>query len=122
MASGKRIKEKMEEKGINAQKLADIVGVSRSTIFLDIKGDVEEIPAGRLAAIAEALGTTWSYLMEKETALPENGESGKIAAAIVDSLDPERQQEGIRYLEYLDSLAKRKRKQDNQLSDHQAEN
>ena len=108
MASGKRIKEKMEEKGINAQKLADIVGVSRSTIFLDIKGDVEEIPAGRLAAIAEALGTTWSYLMDKETALPENGESGKIAATIVDSLDPEMQQEGIRYLEYLDSLAKRK--------------
>lgn len=104
MASGQRIRDLMDQKGISAKQLADIVGVSRSTIHLDIKGKVEEIPAGRLSAIAKALNTTISYLLD-ETAPSESGESGKIAASIMEELPQADQMEGIRYLEYLKSRA-----------------
>ena len=104
MASGQRIRDLMDQKKISARELATIVGVSRSTIHLDIKGDVGEIPAGRLSAIARALDTTISYLLN-ETAPPESGESGKVASSIIDSLPQEDQAEGIRYLEYLKSRA-----------------
>lgn len=60
---GDRIKRKRKEKGISADKLAEILNVSRSTIFRYENGDIEKVPASILMDIASALNTTSHHLM-----------------------------------------------------------
>ncbi|WP_333813710.1 LexA family protein [Muricomes intestini] len=75
---GDRIKRKRKEMGMSADKLAEILGVSRSTIFRYENGDIEKVPASVLMDIACALNTTSHYLMgweeelEKQSAAPDN--------------------------------------------------
>jgi repressor LexA len=68
---GDRIKKKRKEMGISADKLAEILSVSRSTIFRYENGDIEKVPASVLMDIASALNTTSHYLMGWEEK-PEN--------------------------------------------------
>jgi len=63
MTTGQRIKARRKALGLNADKLAEMVGVSRSTIFRYEKGDIEKIPMDVLAPFANALSTSVSYLM-----------------------------------------------------------
>lgn len=73
MNIGKRIKERRKELGMSADKLGEILGKDRSTIFRYEKGDIENLPLDILQPIAEALRTTPAYLMgwQDETISPD---------------------------------------------------
>lgn len=61
--TGKRIKQRRKELGLSADKLAERLGVSRSTIFRYEKGEIEKVPAESLQKIADLLNTTPATLM-----------------------------------------------------------
>ncbi len=63
MKIGQRIKQRRKELKISADKLAEILNVSRSTIFRYESGYIEKVPLDILEPIAQALQTTPSYLM-----------------------------------------------------------
>ena len=70
MNVGKRIKARRKELGISADSLAEILGVSRATVFRYENGDIEKLPADILGPVAEALHTTPAYLMGWEDDAP----------------------------------------------------
>lgn len=63
MTTGERIRQRRKEIGMNADDLAEAIGVSRSTIFRYENGFIEKVPIDSLLPIAEALHTTPAYLM-----------------------------------------------------------
>lgn len=63
MTVGQRIKSRRKELGISADKLGEILGKDRSTVFRYENGDIEKLPIDILKPIAEALSTTPAYLM-----------------------------------------------------------
>lgn len=63
MNIGARIKYRRKELGMSADKLAEILGKDRSTVYRYEKGDIENLPLDILEPIAKALGTTPAYLM-----------------------------------------------------------
>lgn len=63
MTTGERIKKRRIELGMSADKLAEQIGVSRSTMFRYESGAIEKMPMNNLAPIARALNTTIGYLM-----------------------------------------------------------
>lgn len=73
MTTGERIKERRIELGLSADKLAEKIGISRSTMFRYESGAIEKVPMENLVPIAHALNTTVKYLMGWETSkLAEN--------------------------------------------------
>lgn len=63
MTVGERIKERRKALEISADTLADILHISRSTMFRYENGDIEKFPTSSLEPIARALRTTPKYLM-----------------------------------------------------------
>ena len=63
MNIGQRIKARRKEIGMSADKLAEILGKDRSTVFRYEKGDIENLPLDILEPIANALKTTPAYIM-----------------------------------------------------------
>ena len=63
MNIGKRIKQRRKELGMSADKLGEILGKNRATIYRYEKGDIENLPLDILEPIAAALHTTPQYLM-----------------------------------------------------------
>ena len=63
MNIGKRIKLRRKEIGMSADKLGEMLGKDRSTIYRYEKGDIENLPLDILQPIAKALNTTPQYLM-----------------------------------------------------------
>ena len=63
MNIGKRIKQRRKELGMSADKLGEVLGKDRSTIYRYEKGDIENLPLDILQPIAKALNTTPQYLM-----------------------------------------------------------
>lgn len=61
--TGERIQERRKQLGINADVLAEYLGVSRSTIFRYENGAIEKIPANLLSDIAKFLHTSEKFLM-----------------------------------------------------------
>lgn len=61
--TGERMQERRKELGISADALAELLGVSRSTIFRYENGDIEKVPANLLPDIAKFLRTSEAYLM-----------------------------------------------------------
>ncbi len=73
--TGKRIKLRRKELGMSADELAEILGVSRSTIFRYERGDIEKVPADLINVLSKALRTTPAYLMGwEDNATEENAE------------------------------------------------
>ena len=72
MVIGKRIKQRRKQLGMSADKLAEILGKDRSTIYRYEKGDIENMPLDILEPIAKALNTTPQYLMGWEEAEKNN--------------------------------------------------
>ena len=72
MKIGERIKQRRKELRMSADKLAEILGKDRSTIYRYEKGDIENLPLDILEPIAQALGTTPAYLMGWEEDKKEN--------------------------------------------------
>ena len=61
--TGQRMKERRKQLALSADKVADLLGVSRSTIFRYESGYIEKVPANVLEKLAEILKTTPAYLM-----------------------------------------------------------
>lgn len=60
---GERIKHRRVELGMTAEKLGEVLGKNRATIYRYENGDIEKLPLDILEPIAEALQTTPQYLM-----------------------------------------------------------
>ena len=69
MRIGERIKQRRKELGLSADKLGEMLGKNRATIFRYENGEIENLPLDILEPIAKALGTTPAYLLgwEEET-------------------------------------------------------
>lgn len=63
MTVGERMKARRKSLGIPADKVAEALGVSRSTIFRYEKGDIDKVPSEQLEPIARVLKTSVGYLM-----------------------------------------------------------
>ena len=80
MKIGERIKQRRKELRMSADKLGEILGKDRSTIFRYEKGDIENLPLDILQPIAKALSTTPEYLMgwsDKKTTAPDKLTEGE---------------------------------------------
>ena len=78
MSIGKRIKQRRKELGMSADKLGEILGKDRSTIFRYEKGDIENLPLDILQPIAKALNTSPAYLMGWENNKKTSPEEPKL--------------------------------------------
>ena len=68
MTVGDRIRKLRKEKGISVDKLAELIGKDRATVYRYESQDIEKMPTSVLEPLAKALGTTPAYLMGwKET-------------------------------------------------------
>ena len=65
MKTGERIKLTRKEKHISAEELAAAANISPATIYRYENGDISEVPADKVEAIASALNTTVPYLTGK---------------------------------------------------------
>lgn len=106
MTTGERIKQRRVELGISADKLAEQIGVSRSTMFRYESGAIEKMPMNNLVPIASALNTTVGYLMgwdnEKNAPTTNTGdECEKEVMQYFEGLSETRKAEALNYLRYL---------------------
>lgn len=103
MTTGERIKARRKDLGITADKLAEMIGVSRSTVFRYENGFIEKMPLNNLVPIARALSTTVGYLMGWENnPAPTDGDG--IDAEIMslfEGLSEQRKSEALNYLRFL---------------------
>ena len=109
MSIGRRIKQRRKELGISADKLGEILGKDRSTIFRYEKGDIENLPLDILQPIATALRTTPAYLMgwNDKTNTPEKSklsEGEKMWLELYHKLSNETREMLITSLNELDAL------------------
>lgn len=63
MTVGERIKQRRKELGYNAEHLAAILGVSRSTMYRYENGDIDKLPVDVWEPLSHALQCTPAYLM-----------------------------------------------------------
>jgi transcriptional regulator with XRE-family HTH domain len=63
MTTGDRISLRRKQLGISADKLAEKLNVSRSTVFRYENGDIEKVPAEVIKALSTALRTSPAYLL-----------------------------------------------------------
>lgn len=64
--TGQRIKQRRKQLQMSADDVADLLGVSRSTIFRYENGYIEKVPANILEKLAEILKTTPAYLIGRQ--------------------------------------------------------
>lgn len=67
MDVGKRIKERRKQLGMSAERVAEIMGVSPSTVYRYESKEIKGMSIEKLIPIAKALQTTPAYLMGWET-------------------------------------------------------
>lgn len=63
MTTGERMKKRRKEIGLSAEKVAELLGVSPSTVYRYENGDIENMPGSILEPISNILMTTPAYLM-----------------------------------------------------------
>lgn len=63
MNVGQRIKARREELSLSAEKLGQLIGKAKTTIYRYESGYIETIPSSILEDLAKALKTTPAYLM-----------------------------------------------------------
>ena len=63
MTTGERIKQLRKELGLSADKLGELIGKDRSTIYRYERGDIESATIDVLPRLAKALRTTPQYIM-----------------------------------------------------------
>jgi len=63
MEVGTRIKERRKELGINVDRLAEILSISRATMYRYESGRISNLTIDFLVPLARALSTTPAYLM-----------------------------------------------------------
>ena len=63
MTIGEKIRNCREKKGLSAERLAECLNLSPSTIYRYENGDIDKMPARLLVPLAELLSTTPAYLL-----------------------------------------------------------
>ena len=63
MNIGERIKNRRKELKMSADKLGELIGKDRSTVYRYEAGEIENMPVGIIAKIAKALDVSPIYLM-----------------------------------------------------------
>lgn len=83
--TGSRIRLRRKELGMSADKLAEMIGVSRATLYRYENGDIEKVPVDFMSPLSKALNVPPSYLMGWEDdaapAPPDSDEDPQLAAA-----------------------------------------
>lgn len=72
MSLGEKVKELRSKKDMNQKKLADASGITQATISRIESGHVQELKSEALKRLAEALGSTVDYLVDKTNKLTPN--------------------------------------------------
>ena len=72
MTTGDRIRVKREELGYTQTEFANMIGVSKQTLYKYENGIVTNIPSTTIEKIAERLGVSEAYLMGWENNLTES--------------------------------------------------
>lgn len=72
MNIGQRIKQRRKELGLSADKLAEMLGKNRATVYRYENGEIENLPLDILKPIADALSTTPQHLMGWENVQKNN--------------------------------------------------
>lgn len=80
--TGDRIRKRRKQLDINADALAEYLGVSRTTVFRYENGGIEKVPANLIPGIAKFLRTSERFLMGWEDS-PET-ESSETSPLILD--------------------------------------
>ena len=103
MTTGERIKARRKEIGVTADKLAEMIGVSRSTIFRYENGSIEKLPINSLVPIARALSTTVGFIMGwDDNPVPIGGDGIETdVKELFDRLPEQRKAEALNYLRFL---------------------
>lgn len=70
MDVNERIKARRKELDLDADTLADVLGISRATYYRYESKDIEKIPISALVPLAKALRVTPAYLMGWEEPAP----------------------------------------------------
>lgn len=70
MDVNERIKNRRKELDLDADTLADVLGISRATYYRYESKDIEKIPISALVPLAKALHVTPAYLMGWEEPAP----------------------------------------------------
>lgn len=73
MTVGEKIKQLRKEKGMSADRLAELIGKDRATVYRYESSDIEKLPTNVLEPLAKALGTTPAALMGWESSAPQQG-------------------------------------------------
>lgn len=63
MTVGERIRNLRKEKGMSADKLGELIGKDRATVYRYESQDIENMPTSVLEPLAKALETTPAELM-----------------------------------------------------------
>lgn len=72
MSLGEKVKEKREKRGMNQKQLAEASGISQATISRIESEKVKELKSQALRRLADALGVTVDYLVDKTDKLTPN--------------------------------------------------
>lgn len=64
--TGQRIKKRRKQLGMRADDVADLLGISRSTIFRYENGYINKVPANIIEKLAAILKTTPAYLIGRQ--------------------------------------------------------
>jgi len=89
----KRIYKAITASGLSYGELSKLTGVPKSALQRYATGETEKVPIDRMEAIANATGTTTTYLMGWEDSLDrgsKGSEEGKILAKITKDKDAQR--------------------------------
>ena len=72
MSLGEKVKELREKKGMNQKELSEASGITQATISRIEKGKVNQLKSEALKRLADALGSTIDYLVDKADKLTPN--------------------------------------------------
>lgn len=107
MTVGQRIKQRRKEIGMSADKLGEIIGKNRATIFRYEKGDIENLPLDILEPIANALLITPQALMgweedNKKTAIQNDSGMSEAKRQLLALAESCSEEEASRLLQMLE--------------------
>ncbi|WP_448667466.1 helix-turn-helix domain-containing protein [Aerococcus viridans] len=115
MNIGQRMKLRRQEINLSAEKLAEKLGVSKTTIYRYEKGEIEKFPIELVEPIAKALNTTPAYIMGWEVKDDIN--------VIYNQLENSRQKKVYSYAKYeLDEQNKSNHSDDILIAAHKNDN
>lgn len=112
MKVGEKIKLRRKELGMSADKLGEIIGKNRATIFRYEKGDIENLPLDILEPIAQALLISPQALMgweeQEKTATQKDSGVSEAKQKLFELAESCSEEEASRLLQMMELFLGRK--------------